>query len=171
MIDLEYAKKIGATHYNKDSGLYYRVSGYEYIYRVSGGWSLSTRDTDSLQGLTPINFKCTKKKWVKCERLQEAIDLFESMSGEEFYNNADGKGDRINSIRLLAKAYGNCSLYRKKEVEIDWEEEVALFIKSAQTESEYHVCAVGGCNITKSNFLEMCRIALRAAGELDDKGE
>ncbi len=61
----------------------------------------------------------TKTEFVECDNLQSALDGFESMSGFEFYSDDKGCEGRINSVRNLALAYGNSSLYRKVETEID----------------------------------------------------
>lgn len=63
--------------------------------------------------------KRAKVEYVKCDYLQDALDKFESMVVFEFYPDNNGVGDRINSVRYLALAYGNNSLYRRIETEID----------------------------------------------------
>ena len=81
----------------------------------------------------------TKTEFVECGNLQSALDEFESMSGFEFYPDDKGCGDRINSVRYLALAYGNNSLYRKVETEIDERQEfinVAREVTSATPNSK-----------------------------------
>jgi hypothetical protein len=69
----------------------------------------------------------TKAQYVECETLQSALDDFESKSGIEFYCSIDGV-NRITSVKSLALAYGNDSLYRKVETEITWQDAFQEFI-------------------------------------------
>lgn len=79
--------------------------------------------------------KRVKVEYVECDRLQDALDKFESMSGFEFYPDANGVGDRINSVRNLALAYGNNSLYRRIETPIEWWEDLVEFINQSTGDS------------------------------------
>jgi hypothetical protein len=72
--------------------------------------------------------KRTNVEYVECDNLQDTLDKFESMSGFEFYPDDKGCGDRINSVRYLALAYGNNSLYRKVETPIEWWEDVVDYV-------------------------------------------
>lgn len=62
----------------------------------------------------------TVVEYEEADSLHAALDDFESMSGIEFYPDCEGKSDRINSVRQLALAYGNCSLYRRTERPAEW---------------------------------------------------
>ncbi len=60
----------------------------------------------------------TKVEYILCDNLQDALTTYENKEGH-FCSDNEGK-ELIHSVRLLAKAYGESSLYLAEEKSVEW---------------------------------------------------
>lgn len=112
--------------------------------------------------------KRVKVEYVECDNLQDALDKFESMSGFEFYPDENGDGERINSVRNLAMAYGHGSLYLKVETPIEWWKDALQFTKdNAENKITVHESQIyhGGelfikASMSRDKWCDFARILL-----------
>jgi hypothetical protein len=125
----------------------------------------------------------TKK--VVYEKVTEAIfDLRDDLeNGVLYFPRIDSGYEKIKNDKRLGELYGfqcdNWYIVRKKEVVIDWVEEVCNYVnklpetygiklKDATNTGNYRdrYISFDKNTLKGDEFLEMCRIALRATGEL-----
>lgn len=107
----------------------------DYMHKLKNAIAFTEdRESPCNQAAAQEKPKRTKVEYVECDNLQGSLDKFESMSGFEFYPDENGVGDRINSVRYLALAYGNNSLYRRIETEITERNEFIEFVESKCSE-------------------------------------
>lgn len=106
------------------------------------------------------------------EKVTESIfDLRDEFERGELYFKCS-EGDWVQAVHESEVVHflNNCALYRKIEKEIDWRDEVMKYL----FENDYHNSRIetnDWVEIKQSfkndEFLEMCRVALRANGEIE----
>lgn len=106
------------------------------------------------------------------EKVTESIfDLREEFERGELYFKCS-EGDWVQAVHESEVVHflNNCCLYRKVEKQIDWREEVSTWVQQNQSVNidflTNSVMYYHG-SVSNDTFLEMCRVALRANGELD----
>lgn len=163
-IDYELVEKIGATHY-KDY-LLYKVERGELFVRCNGRWSKSElAPGDALLKVKPI-----PPARVEYEKVTESIfDLRDEFERGELYFDQGGEYLPCNTEAEFVYGLIHGRIYRKVEKEIDWREEVMEYLYS----NDYHLSKITdgdwieiNQNFKNEEFLELCRVALRANGEL-----
>ena len=174
-INHELAEKIGATHY-KDF-LLYKVEHGELFVHCNGMWSKSELALgDAILKVKPIQKPRTRTEY---EKVTESIfDLRDEFKRGELYCKHEHAREftQVINTQTLAQALHGGFCFRKVEKEIDWRDEVKSYIESTCSES----LRLDGDSFTISHpeldfiyepgddeFLELCRVALRANGELD----
>lgn len=108
----------------------------------------------------------TRTEYVKVT--ESIFDLKEEFErGELYYLPNDPDNYKvIDSMHILCNcaAYATPKIYRRIEKEVDWRDETANYLSGKallMSGADYLIWENGDA------FLEMCRIALRATGELD----
>lgn len=180
-IDYELVEKIGATHYStiKQVQLLFKQSGnilYEYYcgadkleeWRISGaksGWVLS--HTKPIPPKPQVRVEYEK---VEFENASSAVYEFEEFhngnEAERLFIYADGKYAEPDIYQVVGN-YEN--LYRRIEKPVDWRDVTSKWVQKNQSVNiEFLSNAVMYYHgsVSNDNFLEMCRVALRANGEL-----
>ncbi|UTQ79868.1 hypothetical protein vBVnaSL3_45 [Vibrio phage vB_VnaS-L3] len=161
-IDYELVEKIGATHYNQVQETYVKIHrGVLHFYDLhSGSWVSTVWDSFHTVKLIP-----QKRTRTEYEKVTESIfDLRDEFECGELYESVCGS--RLENEHDFIYAYTHGHIVRKIEKEIDWREDVFSFTKSINGKVSF----ADGFSVSKMSeeqFLELCRVALRANGELD----
>ena len=172
MINYELAKEIGATHYHDRTGEMYKVDlGSLLVFRRDCWFHSGLPLGEVVSKIKPIPTKRTRTEYEKVtESASHVIDEFEN--GGEFYYMAPSltKPALANRGGVFNKLRDGDALYRKVEKEIDWREEVSNFVDDKYSYITIYENGAADALLAASsniNFLELCRVALRANGELD----
>lgn len=178
MIDYELAEKIGATHIHRN-GDFYKVSYFKWMsYNTDlRYWEesmlIAAKVFDMLKPIPP------KRTRTEYEKVTESIfDLRDEFERGELYFSEWSKGEVFVQIKTEALLLGNIqadNLYRRVEKEIDWHSELDSYLNKPsddgfEKELPTRVCITLNdieFHLTGSEYLESCRVALRANGELD----
>lgn len=179
-IDYELVEKIGATHYNTSNGSLYKVDKAHLLVYRTGDWERSgLTKADIVTLLKPITPKPQVRiayERVKYSKVSDAISAHES--GVKFKRELpDGDFTDYLSWFELCECYANnYKIVVEIEKPVDWQSDVVDYIygnynpTNHDTLSESLVTAISsGIDfkyLTQDEFLEMCRVALRANGEL-----
>lgn len=159
-IDYELVEKIGATHY-RNVGDYYKISNQELLrYNSNREWKPSILSPARVvEHVKPIPPKPQVR--VEYEKVTESIfDLKDEFERGELYFKSAGDYYQITNEGALCN-YALKMIYRRIEKPVDWRN---LTIEFADKCGFY---GIGAITLHHSDrFLEMCRIALRANGEL-----
>lgn len=90
--------------------------------------------------------------------------------GELYYNFGNEEWITYRDEASLAIGFKEGNIHRKVEKEIDWREEVRSFLKKPSVDGKFSIdkhCITIDCTFSESEFLELCRVALRANGEIE----
>lgn len=168
-IDYELVEKIGATHYNsgrEDCFEPVRLNRgvIEFYAQESDRW-LPTSWND-ITHIKPIPPKPQVR--VEYEKVTGSIfDLKDEFENGELYEPDNGEYEKITLESDLVELYGFGLIYRLVERSSDWRDDVSDFIDKCKNESgSFGASRHGSKSISDDDFLEMCRVALRANGEL-----
>lgn len=139
--------------------------------------------TDFLKRTKPMNSgeKLTQATKMKAEyvRVEDSIfDLAALFDAGMLYTSESGEQQIKTESELVSALFAD-SVYKRIEKPVDWRKEVESYLESAcQNETdefdEFDGMIVSSTdwmcsyNPTDDEFLEMCRVALRATGELPD---
>lgn len=168
-IDYDLVERIGATHY-KDF-LLYKVEHGELFVHFNGMWSKSELALgDAILKVKPIQKPRTRTEY---EKVTESIfDLRDEFERGELHTKGRGAGgDFFKKITTEYEliTFASCGLYRKVEKEIDWRDDVYEWQHTAKvgiyTPLDFTVAHL--ISVHPDKFLELCRVALRANGELE----
>ena len=180
-IDYELVNKIGATHYCDKTYRLYKVSAMTLLVYIDDDWKLCLAGVAALNHIKPIPPKPRTR--TEYEKVTESIfdlrDEFER--GELFMKGRGAGGDFFNKITTEYElvTFASRGLYRKVEKEIDWTADVMDFLGNELQRGERvkHADVELFCDgskfinldvsLPKDRFLELCRVTLRANGELD----
>jgi hypothetical protein len=167
-IDYELVEKIGATHYSDDSlGNYHKTDGSALFRwrRLDEAWERDKCNNGYvLNRIKPIPPKPPVR--VEYEKVNfSTVGYFVQSVYDErdkyFYLNKGNGEYNIAEYQDAAWYWKEDNIYRRIEKPVDWRE---LTIEFADKCGFY---GIGAITLHHSDrFLEMCRIALRANGEL-----
>ena len=167
---LDACEKFGLKWYGGDNPREFEP----YMSRIGVEFDLTLRQGfvgDCYSSLTLSDFKRHRTEY---EKVTESIfDLRDQFERGELYTKCRGAGgDFFNKITTEYElvTFAPRSLYRKVEKEIDWREEVSNFVDDKYSYiTIYENGAVDALLAASSNinFLELCRVALRANGEIE----
>lgn len=171
-IDYELVEKIGATHYS-ECGEYYKLDNNK-IMHLSGGQECETSNNAwwCVKNLKPIQPKPPVR--VEYEKVTESIfDLKDEFERGELYFQQGGEYLPYKLESEFAHGFMHNRIYRRIEKPVDWQNSVVEFMKGCPVDGSQmnqelidELNADRWDNMTDSDFLEMCRVALRANGEL-----
>lgn len=162
-IDYELAEKIGATHYSEKSGKFYKVVGNDFILFNGSFWVVSELTAeDAIPYIKPIPKPLTRTEY---EKVTESIfDLREEFEGGELYGDNIGV-TKIEKLAHLGACVQHGLIYRKVQKPVDWREEVCAEFDSL-VKTGVGVEFPCRTQFTSNGFINLCRVTLRALGEL-----
>ena len=147
--------------------LIYEPDDYPHMDTASFGWN----NYNNSRRLTISDLKPRTR--TKYERVTESIfDLRDEFERGELYCKHEHAREftQVINTQTLAQALHGGYCFRKVEKEIDWREEVSNFVDDKYSYITIHENGAADALLAASsniNFLELCRVALRANGELD----
>lgn len=117
--------------------------------------------------LSELKPKHTQTEYVKVT--ESIFDLRDEFERGELFNGPSEEFE-IKTVSHLAACFDTGTLYRRVEKEIDWRDEV-----KAMVDDEHSYILIDDNGIVNSlispkskvNFLELCRVVLRANGEIE----
>lgn len=174
MIDLELAKKIGATHYSSSGRLYKK--GFCNFSEFNGhSWETLHDSVAWRIEVEKINFvkpPRTKIEYVKCEfeHAWQAVKAFEEgvkMHFDAAYDMSSEPPAMVEvASEMEAARYAKCdALYERTEFEIDWYYAREEFLEGCEDSDYAQSMDVNGKSIHDNDFIEMCHLV----AELTDK--
>lgn len=147
-------------------------SEHQWTYCEERDMSYPVFDDNAWIIATPPKHPKTRTEYVKVEfeRASKAVEYFEGYaldkSGDEaLCHFTNYEYIELNHVKQVALFWSQGNLYRKMETEIDWREEVSQFITEKMT-SHWSTPFTAVIDEEPEFILEMCRVALRANGEL-----
>lgn len=147
--------------------LIYEPDDYPHMDTAGSGWYNYTNSRRlTLSDLKPR----TRTEYVKVT--ESIFGLRDEFERGELYHKFEHAREhsKVKNTESLSQALNNGCCYRKVEKEIDWREDVSNFVDDKYSyitiheNGEVDALLASPSNI---NFLELCRVALRANGELD----
>lgn len=175
--DYDLIEKIGATHYD-NTGRYLKVSGndgsfYEYI--ISDGWTKA--------GITPygvIHYGVSaipprpeteyEYKKVTLSNVGDFVQEVHDNYGKYYFLNKCSGEYQLAEFQDAAYYWKEDNVYRRIEKpKPDWRDELAKWQHTRKIGifTPLDIRAGDLINGSPEKFLEMCRVALRATGELE----
>lgn len=177
-IDYELAEKIGATHWHTGSFDFYKEDYGELLAYSGGNWrpSLIT-PANAMLLLKPIQKPRTRAEYEKVSFVSvgDCVQSVHDNYGEYFFLNNRSGEYQAAEYQDSAWYWKEGNLYRKVQKLVDWQDEVVRFLNDGNIGVDGRLPPLvikemkeidWGC-FRESDFHELCRVTLRALGEID----
>lgn len=168
MIDYKLAKEIGATHIHVNGDFYKLLSGKWMNYPTSEGES-DWEESSIKDGRVGVLLSEIKRTRTEYEKVTESIfDLKDEFERGELYCKHEFAREysQVINTQTLAQSLHCGYCFRKVEKEIDWRDESHGYL-AAKTGFHWLTPIAEVINDESDCFLELCRVALRANGEIE----